>query len=134
MRGLRPPLWILPRPRSPERRFHRRTERLEDMRGFPKGGGRPPLCRRGGGIHKGGTPSKGSLPYAALSAQDGYWLLFVRTKSNPGLGRGGPGSSGYGDGAPKTRHGPEGPKIISTKLLTNNNFSGMLTAEIIVKQ
>ena len=41
---------------------------------------------------------------------------------------------GTGAEPPKTRHGPEGPKIISKKLLTNNNFFGMLTAEIIVKQ
>ena len=52
------------------------------MRGYPKGGMRPPLCRRGGGIHKGGTPSKGSLPCAA------FWSLFVRTKSDPGCGAG----------------------------------------------
>ena len=52
------------------------------MRGYPKGGLRPPLCRRGGGIHKGGTPSKGSLPCAA------FWSLFVRTKSDPGCGAG----------------------------------------------
>ena len=53
--------------------------------GNPKGGGRPPLCRRGGGVHRGGTPSKGSLPCAC------FWLLFARAKSDPGLGRGGPG-------------------------------------------
>ena len=47
-------------------------------------GGSPPLCRCGGGVHRGGTPSKGSLPYAA------FWLLFVRTKSNPGFGGGAP--------------------------------------------
>ena len=47
----------------------------------------PPLCRRGGGVHRGGTPSKGSLSYAV------FWLLFVRTKSDPGLGRGGPGAT-----------------------------------------
>ena len=49
-------------------------------------GGEPPLCRRGGGVHRGGTPSKGSLPYAC------FWLLFAQAKSNPGLGRGGPGA------------------------------------------
>ena len=54
--------------------------------GNPKGDRRPPLCRRGGGVHRGGTPSKGSRPYAA------FWLLFVRTKSNPGPGREGPGA------------------------------------------
>ena len=54
-------------------------------RGYPKGA-LPPLCRRGGGVHRGGTPSKGSRPYAA------FWLLFVRTKSDPGPGRGGPGA------------------------------------------
>ena len=54
------------------------------MRGYPKGGMRPPLCRRGGGIHKGGTPSKGSLPCAP------FWVLFRRGKSTPGYGAGGP--------------------------------------------
>ena len=47
-------------------------------------GGKPPLCRRGGGIHKGGTPSKGSLPYAP------FWVLFRRGKSTPGYGGGAP--------------------------------------------
>ena len=41
---------------------------------------RPPLCRRGGEVHRGGTPSKGSLPYAC------FWLLFARAKSNSGSG------------------------------------------------
>ena len=72
------------------------------MRGIPKGGLRPPLCRRGGGIHKGGTPSKGSLPYAPLSAQDGYCLLFRRGKSTPGSGGGAPENPrGTGPEAPK---------------------------------
>src|SRR5699024_10980780 len=53
--------------------------------GNPKGA-LPPLCRRGGGVHRGGTPSKGSLPYAV------FGLLFVRTKSNPGFGGGAPDS------------------------------------------
>ena len=48
--------------------------------GNPKGGGRPLLCRRGGGVHRGGTPSKGSRPYAC------FWLLFARAKSNSGCG------------------------------------------------
>ena len=43
-------------------------------------GGKPPLCRRGGGVHRGGTPSKGSRPYAC------FWLLFARAKSNSGCG------------------------------------------------
>ena len=50
--------------------------------GFQRGACAPPLRRRGGGIHKGGTPSKGSLPYAP------FWLLFRRRKSNPGCGAG----------------------------------------------
>ena len=37
--------------------------RIHQIHGVSKGG-KPPLCRRGGGIHKGGTPSKGSLPCA----------------------------------------------------------------------
>ena len=40
--------------------------------------------------HKGGTLSKGSLPYASLSAQDGDCPLFHRGKSRPGCGAGGP--------------------------------------------
>ena len=51
------------------------------VRGRIQRGGRSPLFgRRGGGIHKGGTSSKGSLPYAV------FWSLFVRTKSDPGCG------------------------------------------------
>src|SRR5699024_407330 len=50
-------------------------------------GALPPLCRRGGGVHKGGTPSTGSLPCAV------FWLLFVRTKSIPGYGGGAPENS-----------------------------------------
>ena len=72
------------------------------MRGIPKGA-LPPLCRRGGGVHRGGTPSKGSLPYAA------FWLLFVRTKSNSGCGAEGPTYKRYGSKAPhigqKRHHG-----------------------------
>ena len=49
-------------------------------------GGKPPLCRRGGGVHRGGTPSKGSRPYAP------FCLLFRRGKSRPGSGPGRPGS------------------------------------------
>src|SRR5699024_3682287 len=48
--------------------------------GNPKGGVHPPLCRRGGGVHRGGTPSKGSRPYEC------FWLLFARAKSNSGCG------------------------------------------------
>ena len=70
--------------------------------GNPKGA-LPPLCRRGGGVHRGGTPSKGSLPYAA------FWLLFVRTKSNSGCGAEGPTYKRYGSKAPhigqKRHHG-----------------------------
>ena len=66
-------------------------------------GGEPPLCRRGGGVHRGGTPSKGSRPYAA------FWLLFVRTKSNSGCGAEGPTYKRYGSNAPhigqKRHHG-----------------------------
>src|SRR5699024_8367144 len=40
--------------------------------------------------HKGGTLSKGSLPYASLSAQDGDCPLFHRGKSRLGYGAGGP--------------------------------------------
>ena len=59
----------------------RRTRgQVEAMRGYPKGGGRPPLSRRGGGVHRGGTPSKGSLPYAP------FWWLFRRGKSHSGYG------------------------------------------------
>ena len=64
---------------------HKNTGQLQVLRGIPKGDRRPPLCRRGGGVHRGGTPSKGSRPYAC------FWLLFARAKSDPGLGRGGPG-------------------------------------------
>ena len=57
------------------------------VRGRIQRGGRSPLIgRRGGGVHRGGTPSKGSLPYACLSAQDGYCLLFPRGKSRSGSG------------------------------------------------
>src|SRR5699024_4950410 len=51
--------------------------------GIPKGA-LPPLCRRGGGVHRGGTPSKGSRPYAP------FWVLFRRGKRTPGYGAGGP--------------------------------------------
>ena len=67
--------------------------------GNPKGA-LPPLCRRGGGVHRGGTPSKGSLPYAV------FWLLFVRTKSNPGYGAGGPENVGARGRSP--HKGPAG--------------------------
>ena len=52
---------------------------FQQCRGESKGG-EPPLCRRGGGVHRGGTPSKGSRPYAC------FWLLFARAKSNSGSG------------------------------------------------
>ena len=63
--------------------IQRNSGQVSPMRGIPKGA-LPPLCRRGGGVHRGGTPSKGSLPYAV------FWLLFVRTKSNSGSGAEGP--------------------------------------------
>ena len=67
--------------------IQRITGQVEVLRGNPKGGGRPLLCRRGGGVHRGGTPSKGSHPYAC------FWLLFARAKSDPGPGREGPGGT-----------------------------------------
>src|SRR5699024_8342023 len=54
--------------------------------GFQRGADAPPLCRRGGGVHRGGTPSKGSRPYAC------FWLLFARAKSNSRYGAESPGS------------------------------------------
>ena len=59
---------------------HKNTGQLQVLRGIPKGDRRPPLCRRGGGVHRGGTPSKGSLPYAC------FCLLFPRGKSRSGYG------------------------------------------------
>ena len=51
--------------------------------GIPKGAS--PLCVVvGGGVHRGGTPSKGSRPYAP------FWVLFRRGKSTPGFGGGAP--------------------------------------------
>ena len=41
---------------------HRQAGHWEIMRGIPKGGGRPPLRRRGRGGHGGETPSKGFFP------------------------------------------------------------------------
>ena len=60
--------------------IQRNSGQVSSMRGFPKGGLRPPLCRRGGGVHRGGTPSKGSRPYAC------FCLLFSREKSRSGSG------------------------------------------------
>ena len=60
--------------------IHRNLGQVSSIRGYPKGGRCPPLCRRGGGVHRGGTPSKGSRPYAC------FWLLFARAKSNSGCG------------------------------------------------
>ena len=79
--GVRVEAWFLKCSPGSSRR---KQGQLQILRGIPKGGGSPPLCRRGGGVHRGGTPSKGSRPYAA------FWLLFVRTKSNPGSGGGAP--------------------------------------------
>ena len=53
------------------------------MRGNPKGAS--PLCVVAGVVYIGEGPHrKGPLPYAV------FWLLFVRTKSNPGSGGGAP--------------------------------------------
>ena len=60
--------------------IQRNSGQVSSMRGIPKGDRRPPLCRRGGGVHRGGTPSKGSRPYAC------FWLLFARAKSDSGYG------------------------------------------------
>ena len=52
------------------------------VRGRIQRGGRSPLIgRRGGGVHRGGTPSKGSLPYAC------FCLLFHEGKVGRGAGR-----------------------------------------------
>ena len=64
--------------------IQRNSGQVPSMRGNPKGDRRPPLCRRGGGVHRGGTPSKGSRPYAC------FCLLFSREKSRPGSGPGNP--------------------------------------------
>src|SRR5699024_1587743 len=69
--------WFLERNHGSSRR---KQGQLQVLRGIPKGDRRPPLCRRGGGVHRGGTPSKGSRPYAC------FWLLFARAKSNSGCG------------------------------------------------
>ena len=61
------------------------TSDFRQYRGVSKGGV-PPLCRRGGGVHRGGTPSKGSRPYAC------FCLLFPRGKSRSGSGGETPGS------------------------------------------
>src|SRR5699024_6653190 len=64
--------------------IQRITGQVEVLRGNPKGRGRTVLCRGGGGVHRGATPSNGSHPYAV------FLLLFVRTKSIPGYGGGAP--------------------------------------------
>ena len=64
--------------------IRRTTGQVGVLRGIPKGDRRPPLCRCGGGVHRGGTPSKGSRPYAP------FCLLFRRGKSRPGPGGGAP--------------------------------------------
>ena len=52
------------------------------VRGRIQRGGRSPLIgRRGGGVHRGGTPSKGSLPYACVLLP-----TFPRGKSRSGCG------------------------------------------------
>src|SRR5699024_4120239 len=48
--------------------IRRNSGQVSSHAGVSKGG-EPPLCRRGGGVHRGGTPSKGSRPYAC------FWLL-----------------------------------------------------------
>ena len=65
--------------------IQRNSGQVSSMRGIPKGA-LPPLCRRGGGVHRGGTPSKGSRPYAC------FCLLFPRGKSRSGSGGETPGS------------------------------------------
>ena len=92
---------------------------LRQYRGESKGG-EPPLCRRGGGVHRGGTPSKGSRPYAA------FWLLFVRTKSNPGRGGGTP--TGQRDGA---RH-HKSRKSLTTPSRSRRTFSSSSTVSRLV--
>ena len=56
---------------------------------------RPPLCRRGGGIHKGGTPSKGSLPCAV------FWSLLSAQKVTRGMGPGRPHTPGVRGRSPR---------------------------------
>ena len=63
--------------------IRRNSGQVSSHAGVSKGG-EPPLCRRGGGVHRGGTPSKGSRPYAP------FCLLFRRGKSRPGSGGGAP--------------------------------------------
>ena len=90
--GVRPPIWILPqgyerrinaakcRPEGAVSEFSRDPaflRRAEDLRGYPKGGGRPPLCRRGRGGHGGETPSKGFL------LPCGFSVHFWASKSEP---------------------------------------------------
>ena len=63
--------------------------------GFQRGAGAP-LCVV---ADEGAT---GEKPHRkGFSSRAVFWLLFVRTKSNPGLGRGGPEPSGSGDAAPE---------------------------------
>ena len=70
------------------------------VRGRIQRGGRSPLIgRRGGGVHRGGTPSKGSLPYAP------FWVLFRRGKSTPGCGAGSPTKRGAGAKPPHNKIG-----------------------------
>ena len=95
--------------------IQRNSGQVPSMRGNPKGDRRPPLCRRGGGVHRGGTPSKGSRPYAV------FWLLFVRTKSNPGCGGGTP--TGQRDGA---RH-HKSRKSLTTPSRSRRTFSSSST-------
>ena len=94
-RGAPAPLWKPPHKLKPFCSTVEASRRT--VRGRIQRGGRSPLIgRRGGGIHKGGTPSKGSLPYAV------FWSLFVRTKSDPGHGAGeAPYSRGTGAEPPK---------------------------------
>ena len=63
--------------------IRRNSGQVSSHAGVSKGG-EPPLCRRGGGVHRGGTPSKGSRPYAP------FCLLFRRGKSRSGCRAEGP--------------------------------------------
>ena len=64
---------------------HKRTGFLQDwLGGFQRGTGVPLCVVAGVGYIGEGPHRKGPLPYAV------FWLLFVRTKSNPGYGAGGP--------------------------------------------
>ena len=83
MRGLRPPLWILPRTALRDAS----TVEQRDWRicgGFQRGAGAP-LCV----VAEEGVT--GEKPHRkGFSSRACFWLLFARAKSNPGYGAGGP--------------------------------------------